>query len=164
MSAYITLETPMIDRACLLAALEEMGFGSGCVEVHEEPVELVGYRGRARTQRAHIIVRREHLSSSSNDMGFLRTESGYRAIISDYDRAGRLGRSWMTQLRESYARHEEHRRREDARRRREMERQRREMVRAQREEIEAMARKRGYKVERAQEGKKVKLVLRKRVY
>jgi hypothetical protein len=167
-SAYVTLNVPMIDEASLLAALSDLGFAGDRVEVHSEAVALVGYGGEARAQRAHIVVRRQHVGTSSNDIGFERTPTGYRAHVSEYD-AQSYGAGWMSRLRSRYDEHHrvalerlaaEERRREEERRAAE----RRALVEAQRQAIHEKAKKLGYRVEEAREGEQVRLVLRKRVF
>ncbi len=168
MSAYVTLAVPLTDESTLLAALAELGFGPAKVEVHAEAVALVGYGADARAQRAHVVIRRQHLGSASNDVGFERTPTGYRAHVSEYDQ-GRFGSGWMGQLRAAYDRHDaarlealaaEERRREEERRAVE----RRALVEAQRQMVLAKAAALGYRVEETREGERVRLVLRKRVY
>ncbi|WP_428261750.1 DUF1257 domain-containing protein [Haliangium sp.] len=164
MSAYMTLATPMIDRECLLLALADLGFGLDVVELHDEPVALVGYQGRARTERAEIVIRRAHVGRASNDIGFERTETGYRAHVSNYDHP-RFGRGWLDQLDARYREHDQRKQArlaEAERRRREEERKR--LVEAQRRAICAQAKKRGYRVEEIREGNVVRLVLSRRVY
>ncbi len=83
MSAYLTLATPMLDAECLILALGDVGFHRDLIQVHDQPVPLRGYGGGA--QRAEIVIPREHVSQVSNDIGFERTSTGYRAHVSDYD-------------------------------------------------------------------------------
>jgi len=79
------------DQTCLVDALTAMGYG-GKVEVHPAPVTLIGYDGKPRMLdnhevRAEIVIRREHLWSAANDIGFARQPDGkYVAYISEYDR------------------------------------------------------------------------------
>ncbi len=164
MSAYLTLATPMTDRGCLLAALTELGFGAEKVEVHEAPVALAGYRGDARSQKAHLVIRRQHVGASSNDIGFEATPTGYRVHVSDYDRR-RYGPQWMARLDAAYQRHDAARRArlaEEERRR--LEAERRALVEAQRQAIRARARKLGYRVDERREQGAVRLVLVRRSY
>ena len=164
MSAYITLATPMMERQCLLDALADLGFGEDRVEVHADPAALVGYEGRSRTRVAHVIIRKHHVGPSSNDIGFLATPTGYRAIISDFDQT-RYGRTWLTTLSGRYDHH--HYRMLDrlqAEERRRKEEERKKLVDAQRKTITERARKMGYRVKETREGATVRLVLVKRVY
>ena len=164
MSAYLTIATPLTDRDCLLAALADLGFGPERVEVHEEPMTLVGYEGGRRAQTAHVIVRRAHVGASSNDIGFLSTPTGYRMIVSSYDQQ-RYGGPWQERLGERYQHHyrqkmeraaeEERRRQEEARRR---------LVEAERQTILTQAKKLGYRVEESREGDRLRLVLVRRTY
>lgn len=168
MSAYVTLAVPLTDEATLLAALAALGFGPARVEVHADAVALVGYGADARAQRAHVVIRRQHVGSGSNDVGFERTPTGYRAHVSEYDQK-RFGPAWMGELRAAYDRHAaarldalaaEERRREEERRAAE----RRALIEAQRLTVLAKAATLGYRVEETREGERVRLVLRKRVY
>ena len=168
MSAYLTLPTPLLDQDALVAALEDLGVARASIEVHADAVPLVGYEGVARGERAHVVVRRQHVGASSNDIGFERTATGFRAHVSDFDR-GRYGVQWLGRLR---ARHDVHheaalerlaveaRRREEERR----EEERRRLVESQRAAICEKARRLGYRVEEKREGEKIRLVLVKRVY
>jgi len=164
MSAYITMTTPMIDEECLLAALADQGFDRSQIEVHAHPVPLVGYEGGQRTQMAHVIVRRQHVGSSSNDLGFLATNTGYRAIVSNYDQR-RFDRAWLEQL---GARHQRHwtakRERLAAAERRKLEAERRRVVEAQRVAIHQRAQALGYRVEETREGDTIRLALVRRRY
>lgn len=66
-----------------------MGFKAEHIEVNKEPVNLYGYHGDVRPEKAEIVIRRSSISSSSNDVGFQRQPDGtYQAIVSDYDRSG----------------------------------------------------------------------------
>ncbi|MCA9651799.1 MAG: DUF1257 domain-containing protein [Myxococcales bacterium] len=164
MSAYITSMTPMTDEECLLAALAELGFDRSKVEVHANPVALVGYAGDRRQQTAHLVIRRQHVGSMSNDIGFLATETGYRAIVSDYDRA-RYGQAWLVRLGACYQQYlaaKRDRLAEEERRRLEVERQR--VVEAQRAAIHERARTLGYRVEETRDGQTLRLALIKRRY
>jgi len=176
MSAYIHLATPMIEGDVLVDALTDMGFDRSCIEVHEDAVALVGYEGRSRGQVAHIVIRRQFVGASSNDIGFEKTSTGYRAYISDYDR-GRYGAEWLSRLHERYQHHarvkserlERETREAEARERARLEALRREeervrLVEAQRQSVLERARKLGYRVEESREGETIRLVLVKRVY
>ena len=83
MSKYGLLETQIADQKYLIAALGEMGYR---VEVHPQGAALVGYEGHERQEKANIIIRRQHLDSASNDIGFTRASDGrYVARLSEYD-------------------------------------------------------------------------------
>jgi len=88
-SAYVEIETEYKDIECLQQALADVGFP--VVEVGKN-IHLVGYKGDRRVQTADLVIRRQHIGSASNDIGFKRQPNGsYVAIVSDYDR-GRFGR------------------------------------------------------------------------
>jgi len=104
MSAYAPVKTEFNDKECLLAALADNEVRSyKNVEVHEKPVNLVGFHGDLRQQTAEIVIRRKDIDSASNDIGFAKAEDGtYTAIISDYDSHQHNGK-WMTAVKASYA-------------------------------------------------------------
>jgi hypothetical protein len=96
MSEFVVCETEMTDPEVIRETLVEMGVKAEHIEMHETPVELQGYMGDERTQKAHIIIRRRHVGRSSNDLGFERMADGtYRAWVSDYDRNHGLGEKVM---------------------------------------------------------------------
>lgn len=96
MSEYVVCETEFKDQKILIEALAEMGIKAENIEVYDNPQSLVGYHGDARTQKAHVIIRRKHIGSASNDIGFERTEAGtYKAWVSDYDKNTGVGRKIM---------------------------------------------------------------------
>ena len=93
MSHYTTLATRITDPEALCGALADLGYGD--VEVHDQPQPLYGFLGDPRGDRAHVIIRRRHVGRLSNDIGFLRQESGnYLALISEYDRT-KHNESWL---------------------------------------------------------------------
>ena len=106
MSRYCKVETQFTDGDALVDALMETGkWTAAQIEIHEVPQNLFGYRGDKRAQKAHIIIRRQHVGSASNDLGFVKGEDGnYEAIVSEYD-SSRYGRTWVGQLTGNYAYH-----------------------------------------------------------
>lgn len=59
------------------------------------PMHLEGYHGDQRAETANIVIPRslvnQHLSGgASNDVGFVKTDDGFDAIVSQYDQ----GRWW----------------------------------------------------------------------
>jgi hypothetical protein len=100
MSAYNEIKTNIKDADLLCDALKEMGFKE--VEKHEEPVNLVGYHGDTRNQTAEVVVRRKHVGSASNDIGFKKQDGGFIAIISSYDRS-KYNEAWQNNLQKKYA-------------------------------------------------------------
>lgn len=87
MSAFVTCKVTFQDKETILTALGELGYND--TETHTEAVPLHGYQGDSRAQRAHVIVRREHIAAGSNDLGFEQQADGsYRMHISSFDTKG----------------------------------------------------------------------------
>jgi len=100
MSKYNRQKSTYNDRDCLVAALNEQGYTE--VEVHDEAVNLIGYHGDTRPEKANVIVRRNHIGTAANDLGFVKEADGtYSAIVSDYD-SRKHGAVWMTGLKKAY--------------------------------------------------------------
>jgi len=95
----------MTDSDAIKASLEEMGY---VYEEHKEAQNLHGYGGDKRAQKAHIIVRRQHVGAAANDVGFLRKADGsYELIISRYDRGGskKQAQDFMHKIKQIYGKH-----------------------------------------------------------
>ena len=100
MSRYNRQKSTYNDRDCLVAALNEQGYTE--VEVHDEAVNLIGFHGDTRPEKANVIVRRKHISTAANDLGFVRESDGtFSCIVSDYD-SHKHGAEWMTGLKKAY--------------------------------------------------------------
>lgn len=105
MSHFTVVRLAVTDREALLAALRSMGY-DGKVEVHDGPVALIGYDGVPReldgkTVTAEVVIRRQHLWSAANDIGFAQQSDGtYVAYISEYDR--RVQPAWHTRVLQEY--------------------------------------------------------------
>ena len=85
MSKYTTISLQMNDEECIKAALKECGYKN--IEVYTEPQTLYGIGGKARPEKAHIIVRRAEVGPAANDLGFLKTKNGkYEMFISEFDK------------------------------------------------------------------------------
>ncbi len=114
MSRYATVKTEFRDEESLVCALKETGeWTEKQIEIHSVPQYLLGYHGDKRKETAHIIIRRKHVGSSSNDIGFIKGEDGnYRAIISAYD-SSKYGKEWVGLLTGNYAYHRIRREQED---------------------------------------------------
>lgn len=87
MSAYKKIECDIVDKDSLLEALELLDLEA---EVHENPINLKGYRGDVRNEKAHIIIDKQQVNKftgASNDIGFLwnEAENKYEFIVSEYD-------------------------------------------------------------------------------
>jgi hypothetical protein len=101
-SHFLDVQTTFRDQACLLEALSHT-WSVDKIEVHEEPKHLTGYEGDTRPEKAHIIIRRQHIGCASNDIGFVKNEDGsYSAIISEYDRH-KYNDQWLGTLKQQYA-------------------------------------------------------------
>jgi len=86
MSHFVECQTEFRDPAALVAALIGCGFEAAEIEVHEEAVPLYGYQGDARPQNAHIVIRRKHVGTGANDVGWERQLDGtFKAWISEFD-------------------------------------------------------------------------------
>lgn len=104
MSAYAEFRTEFRDADVLVAALEAVcPEWQGKIEVHDKPVHLVGYVGDTRAQQAHVVIRRQHVGSASNDIGFEYIDGRYVARISNYD-SSRHGEEWRNKLTVAYGR------------------------------------------------------------
>jgi hypothetical protein len=162
MSAYIQLMTPMVDEDCLCAALSDLGFKDSAIERHASPIALRGFTGHT-PEHAHLVLR-GHLAHSSADIGFLKTSTGYRAIVNDIDLA-QFGEKWLTKLNQNYQAQLAAKLERIAEEERQLlEKQRRQLVEAQRTSVYERAKKMGYTVKESREGDSIRLVLVKRIY
>jgi hypothetical protein len=100
-SKYLAFQDCVLkNRPLLLAALADLGY----TEVEEgEALPLYGYQGDRRPETAEIVVRRRHLGSASNDVGFARTPAGYAPIISEYDQRTLHSGRFLVELRTAYS-------------------------------------------------------------
>lgn len=106
MSHYLAMETQITDQEALVRALcrsisraTSKEFTRGQIEVCEPARHLYGYKGDQREQTANVILRRQHVGGSSNDVGFVKGPNGtYSAIVSDFDRENGYGQPWLTRL------------------------------------------------------------------
>jgi len=97
MSHYVDVYTVVRDQDALVKALERMGF-KGKIEVVATAQALVGYEGDKREQKAHVIIRRQHVGAASNDIGFERMPNGqFVSHISEYDQH-QYNQKWQNQL------------------------------------------------------------------
>ena len=105
MSAYTTLQTRLVSAPHIAMALRDLGFAE--VEVHDVGRSLLGWMGDRRAEHAQVIVRREQIGESSNDIGFARGPDGtFVALVSEFDR-DELGYDddWLERLTQRYAYH-----------------------------------------------------------
>ena len=106
MSHYVECRPGFKDREALIDALLEVGFERGQIETHNAAAQLYGYEGDERSQRAHIVIRRQHVGSAANDVGWERMADGtYRAWISEYDAHHRFNPEVQNRIKQEYAYH-----------------------------------------------------------
>lgn len=100
MSKYMTFtDAAFKDRESLLQALAECGYGT----VEEgESLSLYGYQGDRRPETAQIVVRRDHIGTASNDLGFQKTDAGFVPVISEYDQRYMMQGKFLTALKTNY--------------------------------------------------------------
>jgi hypothetical protein len=104
MSHYVECQPGFKDREALIAALVAAGFERSQIEAHEQAVPLYGYRGDERPQRAHVVIRRQHVGPAANDVGWERLPDGsYRAWISEYDARHRFDAALQNKIKQEYA-------------------------------------------------------------
>ena len=90
----------MRNKSYLVAALTELGYKP---EVHADGAALVGYEGRERPERAHVIIRRIQIGPASNDIGFVRKSDGtFGAMLSEYDRTIGFDEKWLGRVQQAY--------------------------------------------------------------
>lgn len=101
MSKYLVFpDVTFKDRRLLLGALADLGYA----DVEEgEALPLYGYQGDRRPEAAAIVVRRRHVGSASNDLGFVQTPQGYVPILSEYDQRTLQGGQFLVKLRTAYS-------------------------------------------------------------
>ena len=105
MSHYTECKTSFKSKTMLVKALIEVGFRENQIELHEEAVNLYGYQGDMRKQKANVVIRRQNVGTASNDIGFARQADGtYKAMISEYDQHT-YGKAWINKLKCAYTKH-----------------------------------------------------------
>ncbi len=104
MSHFVECRPNFKDRQALVDALLAVGFHREQIELHAEAVPLFGYRGDERPQRAHVVIRRQHVGPAANDVGWERLPDGtYRAWISEYDARHRFDDTMQNRIKQEYA-------------------------------------------------------------
>lgn len=92
MSEYTVCDIQIKDSEALKEALRGLGVPDEHIEEHQIAQSLHGFGGDIRDQKAHIIIRRQHVGRASNDIGFEKQADGtYKAWVSQFDRNRRLG-------------------------------------------------------------------------
>lgn len=113
MSEFVQCETKFKDKQALIDALVDMGWKLEQIEVCDKAEHLYGYHDDKRPEKANIIIRRNHVGGSSNDIGFVKEKDGtYRAIISEFDsssaglharQTGGYNQKWLGLVNAKYA-------------------------------------------------------------
>jgi hypothetical protein len=106
MSVYRENATQMNDADCLVKALGAVRTASGKKwepVVHKEKVNLKGYGGDTRAQKAEIVIPKNQVQGAANDIGFEKGPDGnFIAHISQYD-SGFYNAQWLGELKQEYA-------------------------------------------------------------
>ena len=72
------------------------------IEIHETPTNLVGYMGDKREQLANVIIRKNNVGGSSNDIGYMVNDGKATAYISEFDQS-KYTQSWQKKVKQRYA-------------------------------------------------------------
>ena len=87
MSAYVKIRTEYRNKAAILTALKRMGWNCDQIKTSHSAINLKGYRGKTRAEKANIIVPHEHVPGAANDIGFELTDDGtYDLHLSEHDK------------------------------------------------------------------------------
>jgi hypothetical protein len=104
MSHFVDCQTEFRDPQALVAALVECGFEESQIEIHEQAVPLYGYQGDVRPQKAHIVIRRQHVGQAANDVGWERQADGtHRVWVSEFDGRHRFDQTMQNRIKQEYA-------------------------------------------------------------
>lgn len=96
MPRYRLIPTGIPTSSDLRATLTSMGLRN--VEAHATPTPLDDWIGRPTDVMADVIIRRDSIGASSDDMGFVRNASGtYDALVSEIH-LFRFDRKWFEDL------------------------------------------------------------------
>lgn len=101
MSHFSTVRTRLVNRECLVQALEDLKLQP---KVYTSPQPLKGYYGDSQGQSAEIIVPGNTIKARA-DIGFKwnLTDNAYRVIHDEYETTPRLGENFFShQLMQAY--------------------------------------------------------------
>ncbi|MEJ1931441.1 DUF1257 domain-containing protein [Nostoc sp. NIES-2111] len=101
MSHFSTIKTRLVNRECLVQALEDLKLQP---VVYEQPQPLIGFYGDDDEQSAEIVVKGSTIKARA-DIGFRWNgdSSVFEAIYDEYETAPRLGENFFThQLMQAY--------------------------------------------------------------
>ena len=98
MSAYKQIKCSFSDREILILCLKEIGYEP---VIYKEKKQLMGYQDDVREEKAEIIIPRNQISSSSNDIGFACNPENkeYVMLCLEYD----LHKGFADKIKQSYA-------------------------------------------------------------
>jgi hypothetical protein len=85
-SAYRKLRTEFTNRYRLRKALKAAGVEFEECKVGKEQ-HLIDWHGQQRPETASFIVRRQHIGTLSNDLGWTWNGSCFEEIVSEYDQS-----------------------------------------------------------------------------
>lgn len=109
MSKYKRIEVQFRNRESLVAALQACGVPFDMTSA-ENGLDLYGFYGDLRRERATFVVRRLHIEAVANDLGFAyNAQTGsYEAIISEFDSRSnnRRGLQILNRIKQGYAENE----------------------------------------------------------
>lgn len=109
MSKYKEIKTEFRNEKSLMKALEDIGYPAEKLEISQDKkptIQLVGYHGDLRPERASIVIRRKYVGGWSNDVGFMWDGKTFQAIVSEYDSTPSVFGIKMQKLTQRYAYHE----------------------------------------------------------
>ena len=90
MSAFTVAKTCIRSLVQLKKALINLGWKENQIELHSTKQALKGYQNDTREQKAELIIRRQFVGGSSNDIGFaMQADGTVQALISEYDKNAR---------------------------------------------------------------------------
>src|ERR1035441_5454686 len=96
MSKYSSIDTCFDDQDVLVEALKADGFQPRRATDQVAGDPLTGYVGDKRQDRVHVIIPRQQIGGSSNDIGFRRgTHGTFRAVISEFDKGCGRDDQWL---------------------------------------------------------------------
>ncbi|MBD2451857.1 DUF1257 domain-containing protein [Nostoc sp. FACHB-152] len=94
MSHFSTVKTRLVNRECLVQALEDLKLQP---KVYETPQPLTGYYGDSQGQSAEIVVA-GHTIKARADIGFRwnKADQAYQVIHDEYETTPRLGENFFS--------------------------------------------------------------------
>jgi len=106
MSKYLEITVQFKDEVTFQEALRDVCQARGIQFEQGQALHLYGYQGDRRAKTAEYVIRRQHIESSANDLGFARQPDGtIGVVISEFDSGShRMGAEIVAQVRQRYAR------------------------------------------------------------